>query len=203
MSLLVVLPGQVGPPRRLVDVLRDRHEGARERYRLEAAFREGNGAPFGEDIDVEEERKRLASMQAALDDGDLDLVRLGHVAGLAQLSALPQDPGEFAVPRDLEGVSLTYRYLPARVTQALRQAWQNALESNDAIAIEDAEMAIVSGTIDTVTAPGVDGPVTLRGLEMQALRDAGVMPWMLSAALHLQRLPSGKAWRSGGLPLPT
>jgi hypothetical protein len=170
---------------------------------MELAFRAEHGAPYGEDVDVDEERKRLTSMLLALDAGDLDTVRLGHVAGLSQMSALPQDPGDFVHPVDLDGVSVTYRHLTARASQALRQTWQDALASTDTEAIEAAELAIVVETLDTVTAPGVDGDVAVKGTDMTSLRDAGVFPWLVTAALYLQRLPSGKAWRSGVLPLTT
>jgi hypothetical protein len=32
---------------------------------------------------------------------------------------------------------------------------------------------------------------------------AGLLPWLLSATLYLQGLPSGKAYRSGALLPPT
>mgnify|MGYP007090090211 CR=1 FL=1 len=58
-------------------------------------------------------------------------------------------------------------------------------------------------TIASVTAPGVSGPVTIEPEGYEDLRDAGVLAWLVVAAVHLQRLPSGKAWRSGVLPLKT
>lgn len=203
MTVLVVLPGQVGPPRRLVDVLRERHEGLRERYLMERAYRESTGATFGEDVDIEEERKRLAAMSDALAAGDLDAVRIGHVAGLAQLSALPTDPGPFTSPPDLDDVYVQYRHTKATTTQGLRKAWAEACADGDPDSIAAREMDIVTASIASVTAPGVDGPVTLKPEFYDALRDAGIFPWVLTAALHMQRLTSGKAWRSGVLPPKT
>lgn len=209
--MLIVLPGSVGPRRRLVDVLREQHNDRVDAYKLDAAYREKHGIPSTPDIDWGEERRRVAAIAQAVEAEDPALVRLGAMAALTAMSAAPQDPGPFIEPEGLGDVHFKPRFVSAREMREFRMAYASAVEANDKQAIEKAEDAIISCCIATIdglqyTAEGDDSddvgnPTSLA--ELEAWRAALLTPWLLTAALYLQSLPSGKAWRSGVQPLTT
>lgn len=202
--MLVVLPGSVGPRRRLVDVLREQHNDRVEAWKLDVAFREKHGIPVTPDIDWAEERRRVAALAVAVEREDPALVRLGATAALTAMSPAPQDPGEFVEPEGLGDVHIKPRFVSAREMRELRTAWAQALSAGDREAVELAENAIISDCIDVIEgleySDGIE--VDPDVFEYDAFRAAGLTPWLLVAALYLQGLPSGKAWRSG-VRLPT
>jgi len=210
--MLVVLPGSVGPRRRLVDVLREQHSDRVEAWKLDVAFREKHGIPSTPDIDWAEERRRAAAITVAVEREDPALVRLGATAALTAMSPAPQDPGEFVEPEGLGDVVIAPRFVSARKMRELRTTWAQALSAGDRDATEAAEDAIVDACIGDIeglqyvarsVAGSTASPESV-GAETQheAWRAAGLTPWLLVAALYLQGLPSGKAWRSG-VRLPT
>jgi hypothetical protein len=207
--MLVVLPGSVGPRRRLVDVLREQHNDRVEAWKLDVAFREKHGIPSTPDIDWAEERRRAAAITVAVEREDPALVRLGATAALTAMSPAPQDPGEFVEPEGLGDVVIAPRFVSARKMRELRTAWAQALSAGDREATEQAENRIIDCCIATIdglqytAAPvGDDVGNPSNAHELEAWRAAGLTPWLLVAALYLQGLPSGKAWRSG-VRLPT
>jgi hypothetical protein len=202
--MLVVLPGSVGPRRRLVDVLREQHNDRVEAWKIDVSFREKHGIPSTPDIDWAEERRRAAALAVAVEQEDAALVRLGAMAALAAMSAAPQDPGDFVEPEGLCDVHIKPRFVSAREMRELRTSWSQALAAGDRDAVELAENAIISDGIDVIEglqySDGIEGDPNV--FEYDAFRSAGLTPWLLVAALYLQGLPSGKAWRSG-VRLPT
>lgn len=199
--MLVVLPGSVGPRRRLVDVLREQHNDRVEAWKLDVAFREKHGIPSTPDIDWAEERRRAAAITVAVEREDPALVRLGATAALTAMSPAPQDPGVFVEPEGLGDVVIAPRFVSARKMRELRTAWTQALAASDREATEAAEDAVVDACICAIEGlQYTDAPVD--AFEHEAFRAAGLTPWLLVAALYLQGLPSGKAWRSG-VRLPT
>jgi hypothetical protein len=202
--MLVVLPGSVGPRRRLVDVLREQHNDRVEAWKLDVAFREKHGIPSTPDIDWAEERRRAAAITVAVEREDPALVRLGATAALTAMSPAPQDPGEFVEPEGLGDVHIKPRFVSAREMRELRTAWAQALSAGDREAVELAENAIIGDCVDVIEgleySDGIE--VDPDVFEYDAFRAAGLTPWLLVAALYLQGLPSGKAWRSG-VRLPT
>lgn len=200
--MLIVLPGSIGPRRRLVDVLREQHNDRVEAYKLDAAYREKHGIPSTPDIDWGEERRRVSAIAQAVEAEDPALVRLGAMAALTAMSAAPQDPGPFVEPEGLGDVVVAPRIVSAREMREMRAAYAAAVQANDREATEQAEDVILETCIGLVEGLQYsDGPVL--GLELEAFRDAGLTPWLLVAVLYLQSLPSGKAWRSGVQPLTT
>lgn len=200
--MLIVLPGSVGPRRRLVDVLREQHNDRVEAYKLDAAYREKHGIPSTPDIDWGEERRRIAAIAQAVEAEDPALVRLGAMAALTAMSAAPQDPGPFVEPEGLGDVVIAPRIVSARQMRELRSAYAAAVSANDRDATEKAEDTIIAtciGGIEGLQYSREDVPEP----QLEAFRDAGLTPWLLTAVLYLQSLPSGKAWRSGVQPLTT
>jgi hypothetical protein len=202
--MLVVLPGSVGPRRRLVDVLREQHNDRVEAWKIDVSFREKHGIPSTPDIDWAEERRRAAAIAVAVEQEDAALVRLGAMAALTAMSPAPQDPGDFVEPEGLGDVHIKPRFVSAREMRELRTAWSQALAAGDRDAVELAENAIIGDCIDVIEglqySDGIEGDPNV--FEYDAFRSAGLTPWLLVAALYLQGLPSGKAWRSG-VRLPT
>lgn len=201
--MLIVLPGSVGPRRRLVDVLREQHNDRVEAYKLDAAYREKHGIPSTPDIDWGEERRRIAAIAQAVEAEDPALVRLGAMAALTAMSAAPQDPGPFVEPEGLGDVVIAPRIVSARQMRELRSAYAAAVSANDREATEKAEDTIIETCIGRIEgleySDGGGGDI----LALEAFRDAGLTPYLLVAVLYLQSLPSGKAWHSGVQPLTT
>ena len=201
--MLIVLPGSVGPRRRLVDVLREQHNDRVEAYKLDAAYREKHGIPSTPDIDWGEERRRIAAIAQAVEAEDPALVRLGAMAALTAMSAAPQDPGPFVEPEGLGDVVIAPRIVSARQMRELRSAYAAAVSANDREATEKAEDTIIETYIGRIEgleySDGGGGDI----LALEAFRDAGLTPYLLVAVLYLQSLPSGKAWHSGVQPLTT
>jgi hypothetical protein len=175
--MLVVKPGAVAPHRSLLEVLRDAHDSRRERWRLDRDFREAQGIPLTEEA------------------GDPE-----------------PDPGPFEEPSGLPGgVTMAPRMLSVLERDDLLAACRAAYSSGDAAQARAAERALLSRAVAEVGGlrGGSGEPLTLAldGEDAEAHLDAfemaGLLPWLFAAAVFLQRLPSGKAWRSGVRPPST
>lgn len=201
--MLIVLPGSVGPRRRLVDVLREQHNDRVEAWKLDFSFREKHGIPVTPDIDWDEERRRIAAIAQAVEQEDPALVRLGAMAALTAMSAAPQDPGPFVEPEGLGDVVISPRIVSARQMRELRSAYAAAVSANDRDATEKAEDAIINQCIGGLDGLQYTGGEPSDPHNFEALRDAGLTSWLLVAVLYLQGLSSGKAWRSGVQPHTT
>jgi hypothetical protein len=202
--MLVVLPGSVGPRRRLVDVLRAEHESRVEKWKLDTAFEAKHGIPSTPDIDWAAERRRVAALAVAVEQEDPELVRAGATAALAAMSVAPQNPGEFIEPEEMGDVVIAPRFISARDVRTLQAAYVQALAVGDREATEKAEDDIIKACIERIEglqlADGTDADP--HAFEFEAFRAAGLTPWLLVASLFFQRLTTGKAWRSG-VRLPT
>jgi hypothetical protein len=203
--MLIVLPGSVGPRRRLVDVLRAQHNDRVDAHKLDVAYREKHGIPSTPDIDWGEERRRIAAIAQAVEQEDPALVRLGAMAALTAMSAAPQDPGPFVEPEGLGDVVVSPRVVSARTWREMRAAYAAALEANDREAVERAENNVLDECIERIEGLQYsDGEAGNEyQLEHSAFRAAGLTPYLLVAVFYLQSLPSGKAWHSGVQPLTT
>jgi len=215
--MLIVLPGTIGPTRRLLDVLREQHDDRRNAWKLDHEFREKHGIPSTPDIDWVEEEKRVKALLEVIELQDPNLARLGHQAGVLAMSAAPTDPGEWKAFDELDGITIRPRHLSASESKSLRLAWGDALRAGDRAAADAAENALVAraiavvGGLRVLDEDGNEKPVT-ESIELAAadrdqlfasFREASLLPWLLSSALYLQALPAGKAMRSGVQPPPT
>jgi hypothetical protein len=208
--MLVVIPNTVGPSRRLVDVLRARHDDEKYAYDSKKKFGEKNGVASTPDIDWEEERTRLKAMLEVVDSHDAEVFRKGHMAGLLTMAPAPVDPGVFEEPDDIGDVTVRPRYTSAKRFKTLRDDWARAARGTDeGNAAEDcliAECFAEVAGLRVMRSDGTEERSRMGPLEpddLEILRAAGLTPWLLVAALYLTGLSSGKAMRSGVLPPQT
>lgn len=205
--MLVVLPGTVLPSRPLLTVLRDDHEARAADYAMRKAWRDEHGVPSTPDIDWSEHQTRLKAMLeiASSPMPDVSAMVLGHQLGLVAMSPAPKDPGEWTAPEGLERISVKPVALSAKTRNTLRDAWRAAVEGGDARASADELICAVIREVGGVEVYGATDykPLALTPEAMEPLWEAGLAPYLLTAALHLSSLDPKKALRSGGLPLPT
>jgi hypothetical protein len=216
--LLVVYPGQIGPSRRIVDVLRERHDDNRAAVLAEIEHRTKGGTPLTESIDWAAEAKAARELVALVEAQQETEVQRAYQRGAGAFAVVPRDPGEFVAPSGLDGVTLRPRHIPARESLALRRAMAAAYADGDDLAAAEAEAALVArvvaevGGLTTVAEDGREIPIrifaegkdgALSAEDIEALRGSGLLPWLVVVSAWWQVLPAGKVQRSGVLPPST
>jgi hypothetical protein len=212
--MLLVAPGAVTPLREINDILEDRHKHDLEAYQADQAHRAKVGAPACDDLDWAEEEVRLRAMLEAVAEQDIHRVAAGHMAGALACSQAVADPGEWARIADLEGIKIRVRLPAAADTRKLREAWVASSVAGDVEAMFKAQEDIINdGLVEVAGICRIDEhwqvetPEELKAPYSQEqvamLRDAGVLPVLVGAVLHMWRLDRGKAWRSGVRPQAT
>jgi hypothetical protein len=210
--MLVVMANTVGPKRPLLDILAAAHADRVLAYETDRASREKRGAPATEDIDWTIEEQRVSALVEVVAAKDAATARDGYEAGFLSVSVAPQHPGPWEPPAGLEGVEVRIIFPAGGVTRDLRRAMSAAVEANDIEALLAAQDAIIRAGVKDVyglTIADADGEHRNQVVrefsddELEAFRACHLLPWLLSAVLYSWGLPRGKAWRSGGPPLPT
>lgn len=206
---LLLFPGQLSAPVRLVDVLREAHEAARKARADELAARAKAGAP----VDDETRWPVVSGIVAAIGDANAkqDSAALARLAGdlhKATAGHALEQLEDFVGPDGVDDLVVVFRVVSAadrlNGNARLADAWQAVVDlERDGGPMVDrrladervlqAQLAICRETIAEVQ--GVDVPV---GADLwEGLRLAGLLPWLLMACRHFLTLPPGKALRCG------
>jgi hypothetical protein len=216
MAPILIYPGQQGEPVALLSVLREAHTAARAARQAEIDARVKARVPLDDSTNWQEASEAIA--RASLAHGDRD----GHKVAAAARDLLSHtennalEPlGDFVVDHDLDGIVMTMRV----VDDATRRLWiaqtqaawlgiRNAMRGDDVVArreaydrLERAYETVVVGVVAKL-----DGLAGLRDTvadSMPALRLAGLLVPLYTAARHFLELPPGKALRCGLLPPST
>jgi hypothetical protein len=206
---VLLFPGQLSAPVRLLDVLREAHEASRKARADELAARAKAGAP----VDDETRWPVVSGVISAIGDaaGKQDSAALARLAGdlhRATAGNALEPIGDFVGPEGVDDLVVVFRVVSAadrlNGNAQLADAWQAVVDiERDGGPMVDrrladervlqAQLVICRDTIAEVR--GVDVPV---GADVwEGLRLAGLLPWLLMAARHFLALPAGKALRCG------
>jgi hypothetical protein len=216
MAPILIYPGQQGEPVALLFVLREAHDAARAARQAEIDARVKARVPLDDSTNWQEAGEAIA--RASLAHGDRDSGKVAAAARdlLAHTENNAIEPlGEFVADHDLDGIVMTMRV----VDDATRRLWnaqtqaawlgiRNAMRGDDVVArreaydrLERAYETVVVGVVAKL-----DGLAGLRDTvadSMPALRLAGLLVPLYTAARHFLELPPGKALRCGLLPPST
>lgn len=206
---MLLFPGQLGAPVRLVDVLREAHEENRKARDEELRARVKAKIP----IDDETRWPAIGGIVKDIDEaaGKQDSVSLARLAGdlLKATAGNALEPiGDFVAPEGADDIVIVFRVISAAErlngNARLADAWQQvaALERDGVSTIErrqadervvQAQIAICRETIAEIRGVTVpDGADIWEGLRL-----AGLVPWLLVACRYFLLLPPGKALRCG------
>lgn len=206
---LLLFPGQLGAPVRLLDVLREAHENNRKARDDELQARVKAGAP----TDDETRWPVVAGIVSAIGDaaGKQDSANVARLAAdlhRATAGNALEPIGDFVGPEGVDDVVVVFRVVSAadrlNANARLADAWQQVvdLEREGAPTVDrrqaderviQAQLAICRETIAELR--GIDAPA---GADVwEGLRLAGLVPWLLMAARYFLTLPPGKALRCG------
>lgn len=206
---LLLFPGQLSAPVRLVDVLREAHDIARKARADEIAARNKAGAP----LDDETRWSVVAGVVGAIGEAHAKqdsavLARLGGDLARATSGNALEPIGDFVGPDGVDDLVVVFRVASQadrlNGNARLADAWQTVVDiERDGGPMVDrrladervlqAQLAICKETIAEVR--GVDVPA---GADLwEGLRLAGLVPWLLMACRHFLTLPPGKALRCG------
>jgi hypothetical protein len=216
MAPILIYPGQQGEPVALLSVLREAHDAARAARQAEIDARVKARVPLDDSTNWQEASEAIA--RASLAHGDRDSGKVAAAARdlLAHTENNALEPlGDFVADHDLDGIVMTMRV----VDDATRRLWnaqtqaawlgiRNAMRGDDVVArreaydrLERAYETVVVGVVAKL-----DGLAGLRDTvadSMPALRLAGLLVPLYTAARHFLELPPGKALRCGLLPPST
>lgn len=216
MAAILIYPGQQGEPVALLSVLREAHDAARATRQAEIDTRKKARVPLDDSTNWQEVGEAIARASIAHGDrstatvADAARVLLAHVDGNAI-----EPIGEFVADPDLDGIVVTMtivddatRRLWTAQTQAAWLAIRSAMRSDDVIArreaydrLERAYETVVCGVLAKLD--GLAGLKATVAESMPALRLAGLLVPLYTAARHFLELPPGKALRCGLLPPST
>ena len=206
---VLVFPGQLSQPARLVDVLREAHDASRKTRDDEIAGRRKAGVP----LDDGTSWAVVDGIVGAIGDarGQQDSAALARLAGdLARATSgnVLEPLGDFVGPDGVDDVVVVFRVASqsARLSDNARlaDAWARVVELERAGAsmvdkreadegVVQAQLAIVRATVAEVR--GIDVP---EGADLwEGVRLAGLLPWFAAAARWFLTLPPGKALRCG------
>ena len=216
MPTILIYPGQLGEPAPLQAVLREAHDAARASRQGEIDARTKARIPLDDSTrwpDVEE-----AVSAASLAHGARDSAKVAEHArrlvALTEGNALEPLPPYEPAP-ELDGIVVTMRVVDDATrrlwvakTQAAWMAIRDAVKHDDVMARREAYdrlEAVYEEVIIGVVAK-LDGLQGLRDTvaeSMPALRLAGLLVPLHTAARHFLELPPGKALRCGQQPPST
>ena len=216
MATILIYPGQQGAPVALLDVLREAHEAARANRQAEIDARAKARIPLDDSTNWQEVGELVA--RASLAHGERDSVKVASAARelVAATEGNAIEPiGDFVGDAALDGIVVTMqivddatRRLWNAQTQAAWIAIRDASKSADVMArreaydrLERAYEAVVLGVVAKLD--GLAGLKASVAESMPALRLAGLLVPLYTAARHFLDLPPGKAVRCGLQPLST
>jgi hypothetical protein len=210
MPTILIYPGQLGEPAPLQSILREAHDAARASRQVEIDARTKARIPLDDNTrwpDVEE-----AISATSLAHGARDSVKVAEharrVVALAEGNALEPLPPYEPSP-DVEGIIVTMRIVDDATrrlwtaqTQAAWLAIRDAAKTDDIMARRDAydRLERVYEEVVCGVVAKLDGLQGLRDSvadSMPALRLAGLLVPLYTAARHFLELPPGKALRCG------
>jgi hypothetical protein len=210
MPAILIYPGQQGEPVALLSVLREAHEAARATRQAEIDARKKARVPLDDSTNWQEVGEAVA--RASLAHGERDSAKVAAAARelvVATDGNAIEPLGDFVPDPDLDGIIVTMRV----VDDATRRLWnaqtqaawigvRGALAGDDVVARRaayDRLEAVYESVILGVVAK-LDGLQGLRDTvaeSMPALRLAGLLVPLYTAARHFLELPPGKALRCG------
>ena len=216
MATILIYPGQQGAPVALLDVLREAHEAARANRQAEIDARVKARIPLDDSTNWQEVGELVS--RASLAHGERDSAKVASAARelVAATDGNAIEPiGDFVGDAALDGIVVTMqivddatRRLWNAQTQAAWIAIRDASKSADVMArreaydrLERAYEAVVLGVVAKLD--GLAGLKASVAESMPALRLAGLLVPLYTAARHFLDLPPGKAVRCGLQPLST
>lgn len=216
MATILIYPGQQGAPVALLDVLREAHEAARASRQSEIDARKKARVPLDDSTNWQEVGELVA--RASLAHGERDAPKVAAAA--RELAAATEgnaiEPlGDFVPPDGLDGIVVTMqvvddatRRLWTAQTQAAWMSIRDASKGDDVMARREAydrlERAYETTVVGVVAKlDGLAGLKPTVAESMPALRLAGLLLPLYTAARHFLELPPGKAVRCGLQPLST
>lgn len=213
MPTILIYPGQRGEPVSLLAVLREAHEAARKARQGEIDARSRARIPLDDSTNWDAVGDIASSIQSAVTAKDSSAAARGARELLAATDGNALEPlPEFTPDNELEGITVTMqivddatRRLWNAQTQAAWMAVRDAMRLDDVMArrdaysrLESAYEAVIVGVV--VSLGGLDGLKPTVVESMPALRLAGLLPPLHTAARHFLDLPPGKALRCGQQP---
>jgi hypothetical protein len=213
MPTLLIYPGQQGDPVALQAVLREAHDAARVSRQAEIDARQKARIPLDDSTrwpDVEE-----AVSAVSLAHGARDSVKVAEHARrlLALTDGNAIEPlGDYQPDPELDGIMLTMRVVDDATrrlwtakTQAAWMSIRSSLKTDDVMTRREAYdrlEAVYEEVIVGVVAKldGLQGLKATVAESMPALRLAGLLVPLHTAARYFLELPPGKALRCGQQP---
>lgn len=210
MPAILIYPGQQGEPVALLSVLREAHEAARATRQAEIDARKKARVPLDDSTNWQEVGEAVA--RASLAHGERDSAKVAAAARelvVATDGNAIEPLGDFMPDPDLDGIVVTMRV----VDDATRRLWnaqtqaawigvRGALAGEDVVArraaydrLEAVYEAVILGVVAKLD--GLQGLRDTVAESMPALRLAGLLVPLYTAARHFLELPSGKALRCG------
>lgn len=216
MPTILIYPGQLGEPVALQAVLREAHDEARKARQVEIDARVKARIPLDDSTNWQDVGELVA--RASLAHGERDSAK---VAAAARELAAATDGnalaplGDFVPPEGIDGIVVTMqivddatRRLWTAQTQAAWLAIRDASKTDDVMARREAydrlERAYETTVVGVVAKlDGLQGLKSTVAESMPALRLAGLLVPLYTAARHFLDLPPGKALRCGQQPPST
>lgn len=210
MGAILIYPGQEGEPVALSAVLREAHDEARKVRQAEIDARNKARIPLDDSTNWDEVSKSVESLASANSAKDSSKVADHARALVAATEGNALEPvGDFVAEPDHDGIVVTFRVVDEATrrdwnarTQAAWLAIRAALRTDDMVArreayhrLESVYEQVVIGVVAKLD--GLQGLKSTVAESMPALRLAGLLVPLYSAARHFLELPPGKALRCG------
>jgi hypothetical protein len=216
MPTILIYPGQLGEPAPLQGILREAHDEARKVRQAEIDARTKARIPLDDSTRWPDVEEAVLAVSLARDARDSVKVaeHARRLVALTEGNALealaPYEPAP-----ELDGIAATMRVVDDATrrlwtakTQAAWMAIRDAVKHDDVMARRDAYdrlEAVYEEVIVGVVAKldGLQGMRDTVAESMPALRLAGLLVPLHTAARHFLELPPGKALRCGQQPPST
>jgi hypothetical protein len=216
MPTILIYPGQLGEPAPLQAVLREAHEEARKARQAEIDARTKARIPLDDSTRWPDVEEAVLAVSLARDARDSVKVadRARRLVALTEGNALEALPAYEPAP-ELDGIVATMRVVDDATrrlwtakTQAAWMAIRDAVKHDEVMARREAYdrlEAVYEEVIVGVVAKldGLQGMRDTVAESMPALRLAGLLVPLHTAARHFLELPPGKALRCGQQPPST
>lgn len=216
MPTILIYPGQLGEPAPLQSILREAHDEARKARQAEIDARAKARIPLDDSTVWPEVEEAVSAVSLA--HGARDSIKVAEHArrlvALTEGNAL-EAIGDYVPSPELDGIVVTMqivddatRRLWNAQTQAAWMAIRDASKGDDVMVrreaydrLERAYEATVVGVVAKLD--GLAGLKSTVAESMPALRLAGLLLPLYTAARHFLDLPPGKALRCGQQPPST